>query len=298
MAHFSVLKNEVITALDIHHNDIIVDGTINGGGHSSEIAQRLSSSGILIGVDLDEEALQTSRKKLEGVQCQYYLIHGNFRDIDNIVSNIGLTKVNKIFLDLGWSSNQFENPERGFSFMYDGPLLMTLSGKTDDVEFTAYDIVNFWKEQSLIDIFESYGEERYARRITHAILQQRRHKPIQTTKELSNIISHAVPPQYRHGKIHPATKTFQALRIAVNDEMGALREGLEKGFQILEQNGRMVVISFHSIEDRIVKHFFKQREKDGYARVITKKPITASQKELLENRRSRSAKLRVLVKTQ
>ena len=297
MAHFSVLKNEVITALDIHQDDIVVDGTINGGGHSFEIVQHLSSSGVLVGIDLDEKALEVSRKKLNSVQCKFHLIHGNFRNIDEIIASIGLNKVNKVLLDLGWSSNQFENPKRGFSFMHDGPLLMTLSGKTDDVEFTAYDIVNFWEAQSLIDILESYSEERYARRITQAILKYRENAPIHTTKELSNIISQAVPPRYRHGKIHPATKTFQALRIAVNDEMGALREGLEKGFQILAQNGRLVVISFHSVEDRIVKRFFKQQERNGYGKVLTKKPITASQEELSENRRSRSAKLRVLVKT-
>lgn len=297
MAHFSVLKNEVMNALDIHQDDIVVDGTINGGGHSFEIAQSLSSSGVLIGIDLDESALELSRKRLQNVQCQLHLIHGNFRNIDEIIADIGLHTINKILLDLGWSSNQFENPERGFSFMHEGPLLMTLSGTNDSVAFTAYDMVNFWEAQSLIDVIESYGEERYAQRIVQAIVQYRKNTPIQTTKELAEIISKAVPSHYRHGKIHPATKTFQALRIAVNDEMGALRDGLEKGFHMLAKKGRMVVISFHSVEDRIVKHFFKQQERNGYGQVLTKKPITASQEELLVNRRSRSAKLRVLVKT-
>lgn len=296
MAHISVLMDKVLEGLDIQTSDVVVDGTINGGGHSLEIVKQLSESGVLVGIDLDKSALKVSEKKLCDAKPQVNLVHNNFRNIDQIVDELHLNSVDKILLDLGWSSNQFENPERGFSFMTDGPLLMTLSGDSEDVSFTAYDIVNEWSEESLMDILESYGEEQYAWHIVQAILKYRDIKPIRSTLRLAEIISDAVPAKYRKGKIHPATKTFQALRIAVNDEMGALKDVLEKGFNLLSKNGRMVIISFHSVEDRIVKRFFKEKKKEGCASLLTKKPQVASKEELSENRRSRSAKLRILIK--
>lgn len=296
MAHISVLMDKVLEGLDIQTSDVVVDGTINGGGHSLEIVKQLSESGVLVGIDLDKSALKVSEKKLCDAKPQVNLVHNNFRNIDQIVDELHLNSVDKILLDLGWSSNQFENPERGFSFMADGPLLMTLSGDSEDVPFTAYDIVNEWSEESLMDILESYGEEQYAWHIVQAILKYRDIKPIRSTLRLAEIISDAVPAKYRKGKIHPATKTFQALRIAVNDEMGALKDVLEKGFNLLSKNGRMVIISFHSVEDRIVKRFFKEKKKEGCASLLTKKPQVASKEELSENRRSRSAKLRILIK--
>jgi 16S rRNA (cytosine1402-N4)-methyltransferase len=180
--------------------------------------------------------------------------------------------------------------------MHDGPLLMTLSGDSEDVDFTAYDIVNTWSEESLMDILEVYGEEKYAWHIVQAILKQREKESIHSTLQLSEIIVNAVPKKYAHGRIHPATKTFQALRIAVNDEMGALKDVLEKGFNILSDGGRMIIISFHSVEDRIVKNFFRKKKQEGLAKLLTKKPQVAKEKELSENRRSRSAKLRVIIK--
>ncbi len=296
MSHIPVLMNEVIDGLDIKESDVIVDGTINGGGHSFEISKRLSDSGILIGIDLDNDALNLSEKKLRDSNAQVNLINNNFKNIDQIINDLGLESVDKILLDLGWSSNQFENKERGFSFMHDGPLLMTLSGDSDSVQFTAYDIVNDWSEDSLVDILEGYGEEKYARYIVKAILREREIQPISSTLQLSNIIAESVPLIYRNGKIHSATKTFQALRIAVNDELGSLKEVLEKGFNLLSSDGRMVIITFHSVEDRIVKNFFRDKKKQGLAKLLTKKPQTASMDELLSNRRSRSAKLRVLIK--
>lgn len=296
MAHISVLMDEVLDGLDIKKTDVVVDGTINGGGHSLEISKQLSDSGILIGIDLDEEALSVSEKKLRGSKTQINLVHGNFRNIDSIVDELNLKSVDKILLDLGWSSNQFENKERGFSFMNEGPLLMTLSNDSDSVQFTAYDIVNNWSEESLMDILNIYGEEKHAWHIIQSILRERKERPISSTLQLANIISESVPLKYRNGKIHSATKTFQALRIAVNDELGALKEVLDKGFDILSSGGRMVIITFHSVEDRIVKNFFREKKKQGLAKLLTKKPQIASNRELMENRRARSAKLRILIK--
>ena len=294
--HISVLMNEVLDSLDIKPTDIIVDGTINGGGHSIEFSKQLSDSGILIGIDQDATGLFVSEKKLRDVEPQVNLIHDNFRNIDAIVQDLNISSVDKILLDLEWSSNQFENPERGFSFMHDGPLLMTLSDNPESSDFTAYDVVNSWSEKSLMDILEGYGEEKYAWHIIQKILEQRAVEPISSTLELAEIIKSAVPDRYKNGSLHPATKTFQAIRITVNDEMGALHEVLEKGFNLLPSGGRFVVISFHSIEDRIVKRFFKDKKLNKEADLLTKKPIIPTRDELHDNRRSRSAKLRVLIK--
>ncbi len=288
--------DEVLDGLDIAPSDVVVDGTINGGGHSLEISKQLSDSGVLIGIDTDASALEVSKQKLQNVKPQINLVNDNCRNIDKIVSNLELSSVDKILLDLGWSSNQFENPDRGFSFIHDGPLLMTLSDKPEDVDFTAYDVVNDWSSESLIDILEGYSDEKYAWHISQAIISSRIDNSIDSTLKLAEIIKNAVPDKYKNGSIHPATKTFQALRIAVNDEMGALREVLDKGFELLSSGGRMVIISFHSTEDRIVKNFFKQKKNEKLAKLLTKKPQTASKKELSENRRSRSAKLRILIK--
>lgn len=294
--HISVLMNEVLEGLDLSPNDIVIDGTINGGGHAYEVSQLLSAEGMLIGIDQDSTGLAVSRERLEGAAPTVHLVHDNTRNISAILEALSISEYDKLLLDLGWSSNQFENPERGFSFMHDGPLTMTLSDNPETATFTAYDIINDWAEESLMDIIEGYGEERYAWKIVQAILHKRSQQPIERTLELAELIAEAVPGKYRNGPIHPATKTFQALRIAVNDEMGALRQIMEDGFEKLKSGGRMVIISFHSIEDRIVKHYFKQKKQEGLVEIITKKPLTASDAELLVNKRSRSAKLRIIQK--
>jgi len=294
--HISVLSKEVIEGLVLEPDDIVIDGTINGGGHASLIAEHLSSEGVLIGIDQDSSGLALSQERLKNVSAHIHLIHDNTRNLDTILDTLGYTEYNKLLLDLGWSTNQFEKPERGFSFLKEGPLLMTLSDDPEKNIFNAYDVVNEWEENSLIDIIKGYGEERYAKGIVRGIIEARSKQPIMTTQELADIIYHNVPKKYRHTGIHPATKTFQAIRIAVNDEMGALREILEKGFERLAPQGRMVVISFHSIEDRIVKHAFRAWKEEGKANVITKRPVTASEEELLANKRSRSAKLRIIQK--
>jgi 16S rRNA (cytosine1402-N4)-methyltransferase len=288
--------DEVISGLNINKDDIIVDGTINGGGHAYEISKQLSQEGKLIGIDQDQYGLDVSSEKLKQAHCDVSLIHDNTRNLDTILKDLKINHIDKILLDLGWSSNQFENPKRGFSFMHDGPLTMTLSDDPSTVAFTAYDIVNTWSEESLFDIIKGYGEEKFTGRIVRSIVESRKDKPIERTLELAEIIKNAVPTKFKNGKTHPATQTFQALRIAVNDEMGALKEIMESAFNNMSPKGRMVIISFHSIEDRIVKNFFRNKKQEGFAEVLTKKPIIATKGELLTNRRSRSAKLRILKK--
>ena len=277
MKHRPVLLNETIEGLGLSEDSVVLDCTFGGGGHSKEILRRYPGTKI-IAIDEDEEV--TAEKGIS-------LHHENFRNLDKV---LGDRKVDAILFDLGFSSDQLESSGRGFSFLKDEPLLMTMNEKAD---LTAEVIVNNWSEESLADIIYGYGEERYARRIARAITEQRAKQPIKTTGELVEVIQDAVP---RKGKIHPATRTFQALRIAVNDELGALKEGLQKGFEALKPEGRMAVISFHSLEDRIVKNFNKEKAKKGRATLINKKPITASDEEIKNNIRSRSAKLRMIEK--
>lgn len=296
MAHISVLMNEVLDSLNLNGDEVVLDGTVNGGGHALEISKKMNKDGVFIGVDQDATALEISSKKLVGLEPQIHLVHDNFRNIDVILSNLDLTHIDRLLLDLGWSSNQFENPQRGFSFMHDGPLLMTLSDNPEKSPFTAEQIINEWAEESLVDIFEAYGEERFSKRIASRIVEQREKTPITRTLELADLVDSCIPKKFQKKGIHPATKIFQALRIATNDEMGALHEVLEKSFQLLSSGGKMLIISFHSIEDRIVKRFFKKLKENGLAELETKKPIIATENELEENKRSRSAKLRVLIK--
>lgn len=294
--HLSVLEAEVLEGLALSPSDIVVDATVNGGGHASLIVQKLSDSGVFIGFDLDQSALDISQERLKNASCQVSLVNRSFHEIQDVLEEMELSSIDKILFDLGWSSNQFEKAERGFSFNEDGPLLMTLSDDPSKAKFTAYDIVNDWEEEHIVAILEGYGEERYAKRIAKRIVEQREHEAIVSTKKLASIISDAVPASYRHGRIHPATKTFQALRIAVNNEMEVLKEGLKAAFEKLNRGGRMLVISFHSIEDRIVKLYFRDLKEKGEAVLVNKKPIIAGEEELLENRRSRSAKLRIIEK--
>jgi 16S rRNA (cytosine1402-N4)-methyltransferase len=233
---------------------------------------------------------------LAGVSPKVILRHTNFRDIDKTIHIEGLQKVDKILLDLGFSSDQLDNSGRGFSFLKDEPLLMTLSDEINEGRFTARDILNDWDEENIATIIKEYGEESFARKIAKAVVKARSVKPIERTGELVEIIKSATPGWYHHRKTHPATKTFQALRITVNDEIEALKEGLMNGFDVLAPSGRMAVISFHSLEDRIVKHFFRERALLDQGKVLTKKPVIPERSEIVENPRSRSAKLRIIEK--
>lgn len=294
--HIPVLLQEVIDGLDLVLGDVVFEGTVGLGGHSEAICRRIGARGIYIGTDQDNQALSKAEQRLASSPCKKIFVEENFRNLDLVLDNAGHTQVNKILLDIGLSNLQLVGSGRGFSFKHDEPLLMTFRVDPHEGDITAREIVNEWAVDSLTDVISGYGEERFAWRIANAIVAARTTKTIETTTELAEIIKNGVPVFARFGKIHPATKTFQAIRIAVNDELGALREGLEKGFERLAPGGNMAVISFHSLEDRIVKEFFKIKAEEGRGTLITKKPITPSEEELSRNPKSRSAKLRIIKK--
>ncbi len=294
--HAPVLLQETIEGLDLHEGDFVFEGTVGLGGHSEEILKHIGNGGVYIGTDEDAQALTYAKERLAKYPALKVFIEENFRNLDRVLDDAGYPQVDKILLDIGLSNLQIEGSGRGFSFKRDEPLLMTFVTLPREGDITAREIVNEWAADSLTDIITGYGEEKFAWRIANAICTSRKTKPIETTVELAEIIKKAVPVFARSGKTHPATKTFQAIRIAVNDELGALREGLLKGFTRLAQGGRMAVISFHSLEDRIVKEFFKKQVVSGLGTVITKKPITPSDEEVARNPKSRSAKLRIIIK--
>ena len=293
--HRTVLLNETIEGLNLKNGAIVLDATFGGGGHSREICERYKNVKI-IAIDQDASAFKKAEHKWKGCDCDITFVNANFREIGDLKKFENQSMVDGIIFDLGLSSDQLENAGRGFSFLKDEPLLMTMKENPSEEDLTAMDIVNTWSEKSLADIIYGYGQEMYRGRIAKAIVEERKKSKIKTTFGLVRIIEKVVPASYKRGRLHFATKTFQALRIAVNDELGALHDGLEKGFKFLKSGGRMSVISFHSLEDRIVKKFYKEKEKEGLAKLINKKPIIASDEELKINNRSRSAKLRVLEK--
>jgi len=296
MQHETVLLKETVDGLNLKKGAVVFDGTLGNGGHSAYVAEKFGKEVKIIAVDRDREAIDRSDIRLKAMKADYSLILSDYRKIDEVLNDQKIDKVQGIILDLGLSSNQLDESERGFSFKRDEPLYMTFAKPSDDPVVTAKSIVNSWGEETLADIIYAYADERYAKRIAKKIVEARRLKAIETTNDLVEIIREAVPAVYRRGKIHFATKTFQALRIAVNDELGALKEGLLKGFARLDKGGRMSVISFHSGEDRIVKNFFRDKSKEKLAILINKKPITASPAEISKNSRSRSAKLRIIEK--
>lgn len=292
--HKTVLLKESIEGLAIASGDTFVDGTINGGGHSELVAKMFNSQVYIVGIDLDDGAFVRCRPRLEALGANFVLQQGNFKDMREILGRVHIDKVNRILLDLGWSTNQFEHGERGFSFQKDEPLLMTYSS---NALHTAYDIVNRTPEKELADLIYLYGEERYSRRIARTIVEHRARKPIETSKELADIITRALPHRPFFMRIHPATKTFQAIRIAVNDELRTLEAALPEAFDLLQKGGRLAVISFHSLEDRIVKRFMRSMHDAQKGVLVVKKPIIPTPEEEKENPRSRSAKLRIIEKT-
>jgi 16S rRNA (cytosine1402-N4)-methyltransferase len=295
MAHTTVLLHEAIDNLDLKEGDIFVDGTLGAGGHSSLVAEKFGDDVEIIAIDRDVDALRKSEERLRTLTHSVYFRKESFRNIDKVLEELGVKKVNGILFDLGISSDQFEESGRGFSFQKDEPLLMTMS--KEENRFTAAEILNSFDENALELILRGFGEEKFSRRIARKIVEMREAKPFRTTFDLNEAVRAATPTAYQRGRLHSSTRTFQALRIAVNEELTALEEGLEKGFGLLDEGGRFAVISFHSLEDRIVKNFFRDKAKSGYGKLITKKPITPSEKEISENPRSRSAKLRVIEKT-
>ena len=292
--HQPVLLHEVIRALDIQSGDTIVDATLGGGGHAAELVKGLGGNGLFIGFDADLSAIERARERLHGAEASVDLVHANFRDMEAELGKLGVREATKILFDLGWSSYQLDSG-RGFSFLRDDPLLMTYGSGTH-AAVTASTVVNTWSEKTLADIIFAFGEERYSRRIARAIVERRKKRPFSAAKELAEVILGATPPGYRRGKIHPATRTFQAIRIAVNDELGALTDGISAAWNLLAEGGRIAVISFHSLEDRIVKRAFAEHAQRGEGRLIFKKPLVPGAEEMLANPRARSAKLRVIEK--
>lgn len=293
--HRPVLLQEAIEHLAIRPDDIVLDGTLGGAGHAREIVRMLGTKGIFIGIDADHAAINRAQDALQDAVATVHLIEGNFRNAESYLGKHGITHITKALFDLGWSGYQL-TAGRGFSFLQDEPLLMTYEESPDEHTLTAEKIVNTWQESSLADIIYGWGEERYSRQIARGIIQARAKERITSSKQLAEIIRSAVPHFYRKGKLHPATKTFQALRITVNDEMGALKQGLTAAFELLSPGGRIAVITFHSIEDREVKRLFLELATSERATRMTKSPIKPSEGELQENPRARSAKLRVLQK--
>ena len=302
MIHISVLLHEALDGLDLKEGQIFVDATVNSGGHSSVVLEKFGKTIKIVGIDVDAEALMRAKVNLidpqDGYQHEHdvHLVESNFRNLDTALDSIGVGQVDAFLFDLGVSSNQIDDSGRGFSFKRNEPLLMTLKSKPQGDDTTAYEVVNEWAEDTLADIIFGFGEEKFARRIARGIVEARAKEPIKTSEQLAEIITQSTPLFYRFKKIHPATRTFQAIRIAVNDELTAIKEGLRKAFERLKPGGRMAVISFHSLEDRIVKHYFKDLVDAGTARAVTKKPIAPTEQEQAENPRSRSAKLRIIEK--
>jgi 16S rRNA (cytosine1402-N4)-methyltransferase len=306
-SHVPVLYNEIIESLNIKSDGIYVDGTLGGGGHSSGICERLGESGLLIGVDRDTAAIEAASKRLEKYNCQKKYVHTNYSDTQTIELAAG-GKVSGILLDIGVSSFQLDNAERGFSYMNEAALDMRMNA---DDSLTAYDVVNEYSENDIYRIIREYGEEKWASRIATFIVKARNEKPIQTTGELVEIIKAAIPAKARRTGPHPAKRTFQAIRIEVNSELDHLRKAVRELPDLLEVGGRLAIITFHSLEDRIVKVEFDKRlnpctcpkefpvcvcGKTTDIRKITKKPIAPSEEELETNPRARSAKLRVIEK--
>lgn len=297
MRHIPVLLQETIETLTPKEGDTVLDCTFNRAGHSVELAKKIGKSGTLIGFDLDHVALQEGeailKKELGANLPQVILCETNFRRVAEVLQDKRVQNVDVLLADLGISSQELDISGRGFTFQKDEPLQMTLSSREDSL-ITAYIVVNEWAQETLVEILRAFSDESYAGRIARHIIEAREIKPITTTKELADIVYHAVPVAYKRGKIHPATKTFQAIRMAVNDEVGALQELLLSLPGVITKGGRVGFISFHSVEDRLVKNYFRDH-KDEW-QVVTKKPIIPSQKEEKENPRSRSAKLRVYIK--
>ena len=306
--HVSVLLKETIDGLNIKPDGIYVDGTLGGGGHSLEIAKRLSKNGHLYGIDRDTDAIEAAGERLREYSDRFTAIHSNFYNAAEVLKNIGVQKIDGFILDLGVSSHQLDEADRGFSYMQDAPLDMRMDR---GAPYTAWNVVNEKSEKELNDIIFKYGEEKWAKRIVQFIVAEREKKPIDTTYELVEVIKKAVPKGARRDGPHPAKRTFQAIRIEVNGELAILDKTVDDMTEMLSEGGRMCIITFHSLEDRIIKNAMKRHENpctcppefpvcvcgkvpDG--KVITRKPILPSDEELEVNPRSRSAKLRIMEK--
>ena len=306
--HVSVLYEPVLELLNVKPDGIYVDGTLGGGGHAAGVCERLSKEGVFLGIDRDKDALAAAQERLAPYPCKKIFVQSNYEDVKQVLWEQGILQADGALLDLGVSSFQLDNPQRGFSYMHDAPLDMRMNA---DDSLTAETVVNEYSRQQLAKIIKDYGEEKWAARIAQFIAEARKEKRITTTTELVEIIKQAVPAAARRDGPHPAKRTFQAIRIEVNDELGQLSRAVNDFIDILAPGGRLAIISFHSLEDRIVKEAFQKRlnpctcppdfpvcvcGKKPDVRKITGKPVEAGAEELAENPRSRSAKLRIIEK--
>ena len=306
--HTPVLLDQCIENLNIRPDGIYVDGTLGGGGHSFHICERLSEQGMLIGIDRDRDALEAAEKRLQEFSCRKYFVQSNYADIRTVLAEKGIEKIDGALLDIGVSSFQLDNAERGFSYMQDAPLDMRMNREDD---LTAYDVVNSYDRDELTRIIREYGEERWASRIAAFIVRAQDEKPVESTSELVELIKEAIPARARRSGPHPAKRTFQAIRIEVNDELGELSRAVDEYLDVMNRGGRLCIITFHSLEDRIVKQKLQKRAdpctcppefpvcvcgKKADIRKVTRKPIVAEASELDLNPRARSAKLRVCEK--
>jgi 16S rRNA (cytosine1402-N4)-methyltransferase len=295
--HIPVLLNEILEIFDPKPGETYIDATVNGGGHAKAILQRVGRGGKVIGIEWDSELVQKLRNEIkEQRHTNFEVIEGNYRDIKKILSQNLFGTIDGILFDFGYSSYHVDSSKRGFSFREDEPLDMRYN--IHDTNTTAKNIVNTWPENTIADILRTYGEERWAKHIARAIAERRKKKEISTTFELVDIVNSVLRRRSSGKGIHPATRTFQALRIATNEELVNIEKGLIDAIQIVKKGGVIGAISFHSLEDRLVKQLFRRYEKEGAIRVITKKSITPGMSEIQQNRRARSAKLRIARKNQ
>ncbi len=306
--HVSVLLSETIDSLNIKPDGIYVDGTLGGGGHSYEICKRLKDGGRLIGIDQDEEAIVAATKRLEEFKDKVTIVHCNYQNIVSVLRELSIDGVDGIVLDLGVSSYQLDNKDRGFSYREDAPLDMRMDQNS---EMTAYDIVNGYTEQELFRVIKNYGEDNFAKNIAKHIVRERAIHPIETTFQLNEVIKAAIPAKMRQGTGHPSKKTFQAIRIELNKELEVLENSIDAMIDLLNPGGRLSIITFHSLEDRIVKNIYRDNmnpctcppnfpvcmcNKVSKGKVITRKPIIPGEEEIENNKRAKSSKLRVFEK--
>ena len=302
--HKSVLLHETIDSLQVKPDGIYVDGTLGGGGHAYELCGRLGPEGRLVGIDQDEDAIAAAAKRLAPYQDQVAIVRSNYEQMDEVLDELGIGKVDGIYLDLGVSSFQFDTAERGFSYREDAPLDMRMDRRQ---ELTAADVVESYEEEELVRIIRDYGEEKFARQIARQIVKRRQEAPIATTGELAEIIKEAIPLKMRAVGGHPARRTFQALRIEVNRELEVLEKSIDRMIGRLKPGGRISIITFHSLEDRIVKNRFRENEnpcicppdfpvcmcgRKSKGKIVTRRPVVPTAEEIEENKRCRSAKLR------
>ncbi len=294
MAHIPVLTKEVLEYLDPKSDENFIDGTVGQAGHTLLLLEKNGQKGKVLGIDLDAGQIENAKAKTARYKERVILVHDSYANLKEIVKKNDIRPVSGILLDLGFSSWQLENSTKGFSFQKDEMLDMRYDLQNT---LTAEKIVNEYPEDSIKNILKEYGEEKFAKQIAAKIVKQRAVKRIQSTFQLKEIIESAVPAKFQRGRIHCATRSFQALRIAVNDELQSLAKALPDALSVLSSQGRLVVISFHSLEDRIVKNFFKEKAQEGIVTILTKKPVVASDGEVSQNPRARSAKLRAIIKT-